>query len=96
MIETYQIRLTARNEGIDYVDEQDIYRFGVALTDRVWRVFLPGSKGEKFGMHELTEAEVSVVLPRIKQFLESRKYFGIIGSTYPVIFEQREWTDLRS
>lgn len=95
MIETYQVRLTARNEGIDYVDEHDIYRFGVALTDGVWRVFLPGSKGGGFRMHELTDEEVSVVLPRIKQYLESRKYFGIIGPTYPVIFERREWTNPR-
>jgi hypothetical protein len=96
MVGSYQVRLVARNEGIDYVDEHDIYRFGVTFAEKLWRVSLPCSKGEGFRMHELTDEEAHVVLPRIKQYLESRRYFGIIGPTYPVIFERREWLHPRS
>jgi hypothetical protein len=93
----YTIRLVARNEGIEYRDESAVYRFNVRLADGIWRVYLPGSKGENYQMHILTDQERYTVLPRIAEYLERKKYFGFVGSTYPVAFEQEgpvsAWVD---
>ena len=83
----YEVRLVAKNEGVKYVDENDVYRFNVALKDGKWRVYLPGSKGKDYRRHELTPEERKVVLARIKEYLESRRYFWLIGPTYHVVFE---------
>lgn len=88
MSESYKLKLVARNEGIEYRDDRDVYRFGVSLTDRRWTVYLPGSKGESYEVHELTDEERLLILPRIKQYLEGRKYYGLIGPSYPVTFER--------
>lgn len=88
MNEPYRVRLVARNEGIEYRDEFEVYRFNVARTDRRWIVCLPGSKGEQFMTHELSDEERERILPRIEKYLKGRKYFGLIGRTYPVTFER--------
>ena len=88
MIGRYQVRLVARNEGIEYVDENDVYRFNTALRNGKWTVYLPGSKGKDYRTHELTHEEREIVLLRIKEYLESRRYLGLVGPTYPVIFEE--------
>ena len=88
MSSPFKVRLVARNEGIEYVDEQDIYRFDVSQVDGLWRLRLPGSKGKSFDTHELTADEERVVLARVTSYLRARKYFGIIGSTHPVIVER--------
>jgi hypothetical protein len=84
----YTLRLVARNEGIEYRDQFDVYRFNVRLAGRKWTVLLPGSKGEHYVTHELSNEERDAICPRISQFLEGRKYFGFFGSSYPVIFER--------
>jgi hypothetical protein len=38
-------------------------------------------------IYELTDEERSRILPRIEKYLVGRKYFGFIGPTYPVSFE---------
>ena len=88
MNQRYTIKLVARNEGIEYRDESEVYRFNVRLADGKWRVYLPGSKGENYQAHILTDQEKAIVLPRIAEYLEGKKYFGFVGSTYPVVFEQ--------
>jgi len=85
-VERYSIKLVARNEGIEYVDARDVYRFNVTFADKVWGVFLPCSKGKYYESHELTETERAVVLPRIAKFLKGRKFFGLFGPSYPVSF----------
>ena len=85
-VERYFVRLVARNEGIEYTDERDVYRFNVAFADKAWSVFLPCSKGKYYETHELTDQERAVVLPRITKYLEGRKYFGLFGPSYPVTF----------
>lgn len=90
MTARYKVRLVARNEGIEYIDERDIYRFNVALVNKIWRIQLPGSKGKNFQVHELTDDEETVILARIKRYLESKRYFGIVGPTFPAIVERRE------
>jgi hypothetical protein len=87
MKEHYKVRLVARNEGIEYSDKNGVYRFNVALTNREWRVSLPGSKGKEYKTYDLTDAERSIVLPRVKAYLESRRYLGLVGPTYPVVFQ---------
>src|ERR1700677_550566 len=87
-IEHYSVRLVARNEGIEYTDERDVYRFDVAFADKAWRVFLPCSRGIYYESHELTDEERAVVLPRITKYLGGRKHFGFFGSSYPVTFNR--------
>jgi hypothetical protein len=84
----FKVRLVARNEGIEYRDAHDVYRFNLRLESKVWWVLLPGSKGEHFEPHELTPDEEAVVLPRIKQYLEGRRYFVLFGPTFPVVIER--------
>ena len=88
MTKGYTVKLVARNEGIEYRDQFDVYRFNVRLADRKWTVLLPGSKGEHYMKHELSEEERDTILPRISRYLEARKYFGIFGRAYPVHFEK--------
>jgi hypothetical protein len=82
----YTVRLVARNEGIEYRDEGGLYRFNVALKQKRWTAFLPGSKGDFFQTHVLTPEEYDRIGPRIIKYLESKKYFGFIGPSYPALF----------
>lgn len=90
MKKNYIVRLVSRNEGIEYRDECDVYRFNVSLTDKKWVVYLPCTKGDFYQTHEFTEDEKEKIIPRIIDYLENKKYFGIFGSTYPVMFEREE------
>jgi hypothetical protein len=82
----YKISLVARNEGIEYRDASGIYRFDVEPARRLWKVYLPGSKGDNYDIHELSDLERRTILPRIEQFLSTLKYFKWFGPTYPVSF----------
>lgn len=84
----YSVRLIDRGECIEYRDANDVYRFNGWLKGKKWRVYLPGSKGEYYEPHELTNEEQAVVLPRIKQYLEGIKCFYFFGRTYPVVIER--------
>jgi hypothetical protein len=88
MSKNYNVKLVARNEGIEYRDEHDIYRFNVSLKNQRWIVYLPGSKGDGYQVHELTDEERLLIIPRIKEYLEERKYCGVVGISYPVAFER--------
>jgi hypothetical protein len=89
MAADYTVKLVARNEGIEYRDAVDIYRFNVARSRGRWIVYLPCSKGQCFEPHELTDEERVTVLPRIAHYLETRKYFGFFGRTYSVSVERQ-------
>jgi hypothetical protein len=80
----YKIRLVARNEGIEYFDNVDVYRFNVALVGGEWRVYVPGSKGPDFEIHELDDEEKSRILPRISAYLKTIWWFGIFRRRYSV------------
>jgi hypothetical protein len=87
MKNSYSIKLVSRNEGIEYHDENYVYRFYISLIDKNWIVYLPCSKGNFYQTYEFNEDEKKRIIPRIIDYLENRKYFGIFGSTYPVKFE---------
>lgn len=84
----YQIRLTAKNEGIEYRDAQGVYKFNVVLNGKEWVLFLPGSRGEGFELHDLSEEEKSRILPRIINFLQSIKWLGLFKRSYSVRLER--------
>ena len=86
--ERYTIHLVARNEGIKYVDDTDVYRFDVALIDRIWTLYLPGSKGPEYEIHELDEEEEKRILPRIIKYLQKMRYFGFFRVRYSVVIER--------
>jgi len=74
MGETFRVKLTARNEGVEYQDETGVYRFNVALKDRRWTVFPP----------PMDEIQRSRILPRVIKFLERIKWFGLFPRSYSV------------
>ena len=84
MAPAYTVRLTARQEGVEYRTATEVFRFDVLLADGEWRLYLPGSKGEQFTPHELTEAEAAEILPRITAHLAQDRLFGIPIRTYAV------------
>ena len=80
----YTVRLTARQEGIEYRTADAVYRFDVRLTDDGWELYLPGSRGDAYAPHELTEAEAAEILPRVVAHLAVDRLWGIPIRTYPV------------
>ncbi len=54
-----------------------VYRFNVALNDRSWTLFLPGTWGASYESHRMDEAERTRILPRVIEFLEHIKWFGL-------------------
>lgn len=80
----YQVRLAARNEGIEYRDAQGVYRFNVILKGKEWTIFLPGSRGETYELYELSDEEEKRILPRIIHYLQSIKWFGLFRRSYSV------------
>jgi hypothetical protein len=80
----YQIRLTARNEGIEYRDETMLLRFNVSLRNGTWHIYLPCSRGDKYETYQLTAAEYEKVIPRIKDYLSAIKWFGFFKKKYSV------------
>ena len=84
MTATYTVRLTARQEGVEYRTAGEVYRFDVLLRDGEWQLYLPGSRGEQFRPHELTDEEATEILPRIVAHLQQDRLFGIPMGTYAV------------
>jgi hypothetical protein len=77
MTESYSVR-TASNKGVEYRDERDVYRFNAHVVNKKWTVYLPGSKGDYYQIHELTDDEQRIILPRIKKYLEEN-FCGLSG-----------------
>jgi hypothetical protein len=78
----------ARAEAVEYRDANDVYCFSVTYFKRRWTVYLPGTKGERYQPHELTDEETGLVLPRIERFLERQHLLGLFGVTCAVAFER--------
>lgn len=80
-----KIRLTAKNEGVSYEDEQGrLLHFDVLLQGGRWQLYLPCSQGEAFERHVMSADEFKIVLPRIVAFLQRIKWLGIFPRTYAV------------
>lgn len=86
----YTVRLVARNEGLDYVDDQGIYHFDVQLRGRQWTVRLPATKGLTFEVCEMTAQEQAKILPRVERYLSRIKWFGIFPMSYNVRVVEEE------
>ena len=80
----YTVALVARQEGVEYRSRGEVHRFDVLLTGDEWQLYLPGSRGEDFAPHELTEQEAAEILPRIVAYLEQDRLFGIAIRRRPV------------
>ena len=84
MPDGYTVRLTARQEGLEYRTPSAVYRFDVLLKDGEWRIYLPCSTGEDFTPHELTHAEAAEILPRLAAHLPHDRILGVRVRTYAV------------
>jgi hypothetical protein len=85
----YRIRLTAKNEGLEYRDELNVYRFGVRLVHQEWVVYLPCTKGDQYELYEMNNDEKEIILSRIESFLKRIRWFGFWGRSYLVRFENQ-------
>ena len=81
----YQVRLASGNEGVEYRDEEGVFRFNVELVGRDCILFLPGSKGDTYQQHELTPEEEERILPRITRYLSRVWWLGIFPRSYSVV-----------
>ena len=79
----FKIKLVARNEGIDYLDQGGAYKFNVGLHDNEWSLYLPASKDDCYP-YQLTDEELHRIVPRIREFLTKVKWFGLFGGPYTV------------
>jgi hypothetical protein len=86
MNEKYRIRLASKNEGLEYEDDEGIYRFAVELSKGVWFVQLPPSKGSSYSTHVLTDEERQRLFPRIIKYLSRVWWFGLFPRSYDVRF----------
>jgi hypothetical protein len=84
MSTSYTVRLTARQEGVEYRSAEGVYRFDVLLTGGAWELYLPCSRGDTHAPYELTEAEEVEILPRIAHCLAHDRVLGVMLRTYPV------------
>lgn len=81
---TYKISLVARNEGVEYADENGVYYFDVSLTKGVWTIFLPGTFGIAREVKELSSQERDRILPRIVEYLSKVRWLGVFTKSYQV------------
>src|ERR1043166_4042491 len=79
----FRIRLAPKNEGVEYVDDVDTYRFNASLRDGAWTVELPPSSLKQ---GSFTEDASAVIVPRIRAFLSKIRWFGVFPRTYLVEF----------
>jgi hypothetical protein len=89
MPDAYTVRLTGRQEGLEYRTASAVYRFDVLLADGEWQLYLPCSKGEDYAPHELTEAEAAEILPRLVAHLRHDRILGVPVWTRPVRVHRR-------
>lgn len=89
MPDDYTVRLTARQEGVEYRAGGETYRFDVMLHDGEWTIYLPCTRGESYTPHDLTDSEAAAILPRVVRLLEVDRLFGIPIRRYPVRVSRR-------
>ena len=86
---TYKISLVARNEGVEYADENGVYHFDVSLAKGVWTIFLPGTFGIAREVKELSGQERDRILPRVREYLSKVRWLGVFTKSYQVQVVER-------
>jgi len=81
---TYKISLVARNEGVEYVDENGVYRFNVSLENGVWTVYLPGTFGDFHEIKVLSDEDRNRIIPRVVECLSKVRWLGFFSKSYSV------------
>ena len=83
----YSIRRKNRGESLEYSDENGIYEFNAIPYKGIWTVSLIYGTGKNsIENNELTDAEKEIVIPRIKEFIESKRQFPIFWKRYEAKF----------
>ena len=80
----YEIRLASKNEGIDYIDYNGIYRFNIFLKNKEWKLYVPGSFGDNFEKYNISREEEEIIITRIVRYLKKIKWLGLFTRTYEV------------
>ena len=82
----FKVRITARGEGVEYRDENGVYRFYASGGWRQWKIYFPCTKGDDYHLHEMNEEERATVLSNIRNWFQSKRVFGFFGPRYTVSF----------
>jgi hypothetical protein len=77
----YSNRLIARNEGVEYRDAHNVYRFQLGRDGGEWILYLPP-------IPEIRDTNESLVIDRVKARLSRIWWLGIFPSTYTVRTEK--------
>jgi len=80
----YKISLVARNEGVEYVDENGVYRVNVSLANGVWTVYLPGTFGDYHEIKVLSDEERNEIISRVVEYLSKVRWLGLFSKSYSV------------
>jgi|GEM_PF-1228806 hypothetical protein len=85
----YKLYLVARNEGLEYVDENGLYRFDISLVKGVWTIYLPGTVGRSHESRALSDEERARIFPLITNYLAKIRWLGLFTRYYEVKFVDR-------
>ena len=86
MSANFQVRLVAKNEGLEYEDSSGTYRFDLGRDGKTWLVHLPCAKVGGDSLHRFTEEDRTRILHRIEGDLKRIWWFGIWPNSYNVRF----------
>ena len=75
----YKIQITNRGESLKYTDSSGSIYFNAIPNKDVWEVSLLCYKGDNPHPEKLTDIENTTIVPRLKEFIESKKRFGLFG-----------------
>ena len=82
----FEVKLVAKNEGLEYIEGDLVLHFNVLLKKKVWEVSLSPTRGSSYEPYEFSEEELRRIKPRIKEYLSSIKWFGLFRFKYAVNF----------
>jgi hypothetical protein len=82
MTSEYEIEIQDRCEVLKYTDDCGVYYFNGFPSKGVWTISIICQRGDEPENFELNEIEKERIVPRLKNFIESKKRFGIFGTKY--------------
>jgi hypothetical protein len=79
----FSVRLTDRNEVVEYRDDDCATAFDLGKREREWTLYLPGSR-------EVTAEKERQIVERIIKYLSKIWWFGIFPCRYTVRVEHKQ------
>jgi hypothetical protein len=71
MKQEFSVTITARGEGLDYCDEDGLFRFNIGRRDSTVQFHVYNCSDETFQLRILTEKQLQRIIPRIVAYLQN-------------------------